>query len=291
MKSVGISKSWAFVLATVALVGCNADQEPASEASDGGARDASAEASQLPDAQVDGATRRTSSTRTSRPTAPMAAARSTKVGTRHRGRARQRDADARRVHGSELRRRHGEARRRRLGRPLESVGSQVFTAKYADVSPVASRGRGFVLSRSDDRLLVLDSANPSIIQNTIPLSEIDAGGARTLTVWCLISGSKAYVPLFGKNQIAIVDVDAQDAGVPTTSIDLAQFVERGDPDGLVDVSERCSIKRHAPRLLLVAARPRERAGSDARLPQSLPGRGAAGHRGRYRERSVRRSQR
>jgi hypothetical protein len=113
----------------------------------------------------------------------------------------------------------------------EVAGSATISASFADAAPTAGIGRGFLMLRSDGKVLVLHAAQPWVAKQTIDFNEADAGaGPNPRAV--VDTGEKAYVALYGANRLAIIDPTA---GTVTGQVDLSAFVDPSDPDGLVDV--------------------------------------------------------
>jgi hypothetical protein len=112
------------------------------------------------------------------------------------------------------------------------AGSAVVAAAYADALPFAGHGRAFVLERSGGMLLVMDPARPWMSASTIDLSGSNDSGGGTDPVVVVNTATKAYVPLYHKNTIAVVDLETKSV---TATIDLSLFVDESDPDGLTDV--------------------------------------------------------
>jgi len=114
----------------------------------------------------------------------------------------------------------------------ERTGSTVISAAFADALPLVSKGRAFLLERSASKLLLLDSAQPWKSTKTVDLAGSDDSGLGTDPLAVVNTGSKAYVPLYYENTIAIVDVEQAKV---TGRVELAQFVADSDPDERVDV--------------------------------------------------------
>jgi hypothetical protein len=112
------------------------------------------------------------------------------------------------------------------------AGSAVVSASFADALPFASHGRAFLLERSGSKLLSMDPTRPWMSTSTIDLSGADDSGRGTDPVVVVNTAGKAYVPLYFKNSVAVVDLETKNV---TGTIDLSSFVDRSDPDGLTDV--------------------------------------------------------
>jgi hypothetical protein len=111
------------------------------------------------------------------------------------------------------------------------AGSATVDATFADAAPQEGVGRAFVLLRSDSKVLVLDEARPWTVTKTVDVGGPDAAmGTNPHAV--VDTGAKAYVALYAKNALAVIDPAA---GTVTGTIDLSQFADSSDPDGLVDV--------------------------------------------------------
>jgi hypothetical protein len=112
----------------------------------------------------------------------------------------------------------------------EAAGAATVNAKFGDAAPAAGVGRGFLMLRSDSKVLVLDAARPWIAAKTIDVGADAAMGTNPHAV--VDTGTKAYVALYGTNRLAIIDPAA---GTITGQVDLSAFADPRDPDGLVDV--------------------------------------------------------
>jgi len=113
------------------------------------------------------------------------------------------------------------------------AGSSVFTnVGYADAIPVVSGGRGFMIERTDSKLVILQKDQPWLASKTVNLLGAEAGPLGSDPVAVVSTGAKAYVPLLLENKIDIVDVDN---GVLTGGVDLSSLVDAADTDKLVDV--------------------------------------------------------
>jgi hypothetical protein len=113
------------------------------------------------------------------------------------------------------------------------AGTTVFpNVGLSDAIPVVSGGRGFMIERTDSKLIVLQKDKPWLSSKVIDLADADAGPLGVDPVAVISTGTKAYVPLYFQNRISIVNVDA---GTVTGNIDLSAFQSPVDNDGLVDV--------------------------------------------------------
>lgn len=100
----------------------------------------------------------------------------------------------------------------------------------SDAVPVVSDGRPFVLERTSAALDVL-SPSGTVVRR-IDLGGPDGGTSpNPHDVVVVPGGSKAYVPMYGVNQIAIVDVST---GSRKGSVDLSSLMDAADTDGAVD---------------------------------------------------------
>jgi hypothetical protein len=108
-----------------------------------------------------------------------------------------------------------------------------ITASDGDAVPIASGGRAFILERNNAQLHVLSPSGA--VQATLALDSSDGGTTvnphDVVVVPKAGGGSKAYVPFYGANRIAIVDLDAPSV---TGSIDLSSLLDSADGDGSVD---------------------------------------------------------
>jgi hypothetical protein len=107
---------------------------------------------------------------------------------------------------------------------------------FGDVKPYASGGRGFLLDRSNGKVIVLDRTQPWDAQKTFTFSVEDGdaeAGAAPANPYAVVvaAASKAYVVRYGSNRVLVVDIDT---GTVTGTVDLSPFVQAGDPDGLVE---------------------------------------------------------
>jgi hypothetical protein len=102
---------------------------------------------------------------------------------------------------------------------------------YGDALATTGGGRAFMLERSDDKLVILQKTQPWLVDKTVDL-KLDDGGDGTDPFAVVSTGTKAYVPLYHRNTIAIVDVTL---GTVAGTIDLSAFSDPADIDGLVDV--------------------------------------------------------
>jgi hypothetical protein len=111
------------------------------------------------------------------------------------------------------------------------AGSTAFNnVTSGDALAFTRGGRAFMLERSDDKL-VIQQAQPWLAAKTVDLTaNAPANGNDPFAV--ISTGTKAYVPLYHRNAIAIVDVNL---GTVTGSVDLSSFTDAADADGLVDV--------------------------------------------------------
>jgi hypothetical protein len=92
-----------------------------------------------------------------------------------------------------------------------------------DAIPVSSAGLGFVLEATNDKVHLLDGGK---VKTTFDVT--DPG-----TDTAALTDNKAYVPLYNKSLIAILDLAA---GKVSRRIDLSQFDDPSDSDGSSDIS-------------------------------------------------------
>jgi len=92
-----------------------------------------------------------------------------------------------------------------------------------DALPVSSAGLGFVLEATNDKVHLLDGGK---VKTTFDVS--DPG-----TDTAALADNKAYVPLYNKSLIAILDLAA---GKVSRRVDLSQFDDPNDSDGSSDIS-------------------------------------------------------
>jgi hypothetical protein len=112
------------------------------------------------------------------------------------------------------------------------LGTAVIPTANADAQPFASHGHGFLLESSASKLRLLSSTEPWTSVSSIDLSGSHDSGMGTDPVAVVSTETKAYLPLYFANQIAIVDLQTK---AVVGSIGLSQFLDPSDNDGLVDV--------------------------------------------------------
>lgn len=107
------------------------------------------------------------------------------------------------------------------------LGSLVLAEQDSLIS--TEQGRGFVLERPFDkmgRLNILKQDRPWEIEASIDLGEKTSPYAVTVP-----SNNKAYVIMYASNKLAVIDLQTKKK---TGDIDLSEFVDGADDDGLVE---------------------------------------------------------
>ncbi len=107
--------------------------------------------------------------------------------------------------------------------PATIEDSTVYPDPKGDVITVGSGGLGFVLQRTLDKVTLL---NGSKVQTTFDITSAGTGTSADIA-------HKAYVPVYNKNFISILDLSA---GTVAGRIDLSQFNDPTDSDGSVNTS-------------------------------------------------------
>ncbi len=107
--------------------------------------------------------------------------------------------------------------------PATIEDSTVYPDPKGDVITVGSGGLGFALQRSLDKVTML---NGSKVQTTFDITSAGTGTAANIA-------HKAYVPVYNKNFISILDLSA---GTVSGRIDLSQFNDPNDSDGSVNTT-------------------------------------------------------
>jgi hypothetical protein len=102
--------------------------------------------------------------------------------------------------------------------------------QFGDVVPYASAKRGFLLDRTNGKVMVLDRTTPWTVAHSIDVKQ-DAAGLVNPHAAIVSTGAKTYVLRYGTNTIVVADANN---GAVTGTIDLSSFLATGDPDGLVD---------------------------------------------------------
>jgi hypothetical protein len=96
----------------------------------------------------------------------------------------------------------------------------------------------WVLEQFNDVIAKMDPAQPWLPVSTWDVSSAapEAGGyAYGDAMSVAETGSKAYVALFNRNHVPVLDTTAKvDGGAPTTSVDLSALLQATDDDGSVD---------------------------------------------------------
>src|SRR5260221_1127920 len=112
----------------------------------------------------------------------------------------------------------------------DALGRTTLTS--GDSALVSSDGRGFVLDRTAGALVVLSPTGT--LERRIDLSGGDAAPTYLNAHDSVVvpGGSKAYVSLFDKSAVVVVDVDA---GTVIRTISFASLLDPSDTDGSVDV--------------------------------------------------------
>lgn len=107
------------------------------------------------------------------------------------------------------------------------LGNLVLSEQDSLIS--TDQGRGFVLERPFNkmgRILILKQDRPWEID-----ASIDLGDKVTPYTAVVPSNSKAYVVMYASNELAVVDLQTKNK---TGEIDLSEFVDAADDDGLVE---------------------------------------------------------
>lgn len=113
----------------------------------------------------------------------------------------------------------------------------VTTAAQASDSVVTASGdRGFVLFRKTGQLQALQQGRPWIADKLLDVNDTAEAGDYGTNPQAIVVGvgTKAYVARLGLNTVKVVDVGT---GRATGTIDFAQFLASGDPDGRVDIAD------------------------------------------------------
>ncbi|MEZ4224359.1 MAG: hypothetical protein R3B13_25645 [Polyangiaceae bacterium] len=108
------------------------------------------------------------------------------------------------------------------------------TLSDGDAVPVASSGRGFVLSRTTSQVVTMDSSGNSDKTISVDRAAISESGTAPTNPSRLVATStnSAWVTLYDANRIAKLDLAA---GSVSKTVDLSSYLDAGDGDGAVDV--------------------------------------------------------
>jgi hypothetical protein len=125
----------------------------------------------------------------------------------------------------------------RLG-DLSTAGSFEYPAYGTHVNGATSP---WVLEGAGDNVRQMSALEPWKVVSTWSVATPrtnDAGTAVSNPSGIAEVGGKAYVPLFDRNLIAVLDMTkGSDGGAPTKLIDVSKWVQPGDGDGHVDMSD------------------------------------------------------
>jgi hypothetical protein len=99
----------------------------------------------------------------------------------------------------------------------------VYPTHFGDVITVSSAGLAFVLQRSTDKVTLLDGSKAKTVFDVT-----DPGTDATVEI-----AHKAYVPVYNKNFISVLDLSA---GKVARHIDLSEFQDLKDSDGSVNTT-------------------------------------------------------
>jgi hypothetical protein len=101
--------------------------------------------------------------------------------------------------------------------------STVYPADAGDVVTVSSGGLAFVLQRSADKVTLVDGSK---IKTVFDITDPGTNAAADIA-------HKAYVPMYNKNLISVLDLAA---GKVARRIDLSEFNDPKDSDGSVNIT-------------------------------------------------------
>lgn len=98
----------------------------------------------------------------------------------------------------------------------------------------------FLLEQNADIVAGLESATPwrsDSTWNVAMTDAVDGGSMYSAPSQVVQLATKTYVIRYDRNDIAVIDTSTNvDGGTPTSSIDLSQFVQGTDSDGLVEMT-------------------------------------------------------
>jgi hypothetical protein len=124
-----------------------------------------------------------------------------------------------------------------LGSATE-VGHLQYPAGFAGGTNVSTSAAPWVLQQANDIVMRMDPTHPWIPTSTWSVaSPQDGGYAYTDPSSVAETATTAYVPLYNRDHIAVLDTTAvADGGAPSTTIDLSALQQSGDTDGTVEAT-------------------------------------------------------
>jgi hypothetical protein len=132
--------------------------------------------------------------------------------------------------------------RARLGAiDLSDLSDATASADLSDSDSVAASAActGFVLSRGEGVVSVVDEADPLAFTHDIDVDPAGSPGPYASNPQTLVAASatKAYVIQQARNVVTIIDPTRMDSAAVLGEIDLSPYLSSGDTDGLVDATD------------------------------------------------------
>ncbi len=132
----------------------------------------------------------------------------------------------------------------RAGLGVVALDGREVTMAPADLSDADSVGAsalctGYVLSRGEGEVAVMDPSDPLAVARTIDVDPAGSMGPYASNPQTVVAASptKAYVIQQARNAVTIIDPTTSGADAVLGEIDLSDYAKSGDMDGLVDAAD------------------------------------------------------